>query len=440
MVASRTFINAARPAARRNLPRPQAYRHYATVQTPPVQQGQGANASHVVSGLAGGAAVLGLAYGYYHYSGAAKAVATARSISDGAANAKNKILESTPSGQEAIKFAKSIAKTYASTIPGGAYAVDQSFDQLEKFVETHGEKAQELVVSTWNDIQKAAQGGKDSGEQIMKALQTAAGKMQDLVGEEAGKGWELLGEKYPELKKALGGEGEELKKLTEKHGPEARHIATDFYSQAAALVTKGGFNTETYESVKKLLEQKKEEISKFSQKAGKDAWESSSKAASPYLEKMPDVKQLVDENLSKVSGYVGEDRVKIVKEVYSELADIGKSNKSVEEKTKLAKALVEEKLGTTSQFASAASGKASDLAGSAKQWLDGAVPGLGGLTKVFDEVDIKALKELASKRGEDGEKLLNSTYEEIKQILAKKSQEAKELGEKTVDQAKDAKK
>jgi len=154
---------------------------------------------------------------------------------------------------------------------------------------------------------------------------------------------------------------------------------------------------------------------------------------------MPDIKDLVDENLNKVSGYVGEDRVKIVKEVYSELADIGKSNKSVEEKTKLAKKLVEEKLGTTSAFASTAADKATDLAGNAKQWLEGAT-GLGGLTKVFDEVDIKALKELATKRGEDGEKLLNSTYEEIKQILAKKSEEAKKLGSKTVDEAKDAKK
>lgn len=60
MVASRTFLNAARPAARRNLPRPQAYRHYATVQSTPAQQ-QGANSSHIASGVAGGAVVLGLA-------------------------------------------------------------------------------------------------------------------------------------------------------------------------------------------------------------------------------------------------------------------------------------------------------------------------------------------------------------------------------------------
>lgn len=124
-------------------------------------------------------------------------------------------MENTPSGKEAIKLAKSIAKTYAAAIPGGAYAIDQGFDQLESFVETHGEKAQELVTSTWNDIQKASAGGKDSGEQIMKALQAAGGKMQDLIGEEASKGWNLLGDKYPELKNTLGGEAEEFKKLAD---------------------------------------------------------------------------------------------------------------------------------------------------------------------------------------------------------------------------------
>lgn len=81
-------------------------------------------------------------------------------------------------------------------------------------------------------------------------------------------------------------------------------------SESSLLQTQSHRGTDAV-AFSQLLEQKKEEISKFSQKAGKDAWESSSKAASPYLEKMPDVKQLVDDNLSKVSGYVGEDRVKV---------------------------------------------------------------------------------------------------------------------------------
>jgi hypothetical protein len=67
----------------------------------------------------------------------------------------------------------------------------------------------------------------------------------------------------------------------------------------------------------------------------------------------------------------------------------------VEEKTKLAKKLVEEKLGTTSAFASTAADKATDLAGNAKQWLEGAT-GLGGLTKV----SLHLLLSLASRATE----------------------------------------
>ncbi|GAA5880754.1 hypothetical protein JCM1840_007425 [Sporobolomyces johnsonii] len=431
MSTARIILTTSRPAARRSLPRPQAYRKYATEahQAP-------ASSSHLVSGLVGGGVALGGVYAYYHYSGAAKVVSTARSLTDSASQAGDKLKDSIPSTQEALKLAKSLAKSYAAAIPGAAAIIDHGFDQLESFLNTHGDKAGEIIQSTYADLQKAVKDGKGGADQILKVLQDAAGKVQELVGEEAGKGWEKLGEKYPELKKALGGEGEELGKLTEKHGPEAKQIATDFYSQAAKIVTTGGFNAETYESVKKLLDQKKDELAKFSQKAGSDAWNASSKAAAPMLDKMPDVKQLVDDNLDKVQGYVGEDRVKIVKELYSELAKIGQSDKSVEDKTKAAKKLVEDKLGSTSEFASLGLGKAKDLAGEGKKWLDGLVPGLGGMSKVFEDVDLGALKELAQKRGQDAEKLLNSTYDEIKEVLKKKADEAKKLGAEVKDEGK----
>lgn len=76
-------------------------------------------------------------------------------------------------------------------------------------------------------------------------------------------------------------------------------------------MSKGGLNAETYEAVKKLLAQKKDELSKFSVKAGQDAWNASATAAAPVLDKMPDVKQALDQNLSKIEGYVGEDRIKV---------------------------------------------------------------------------------------------------------------------------------
>ncbi|GAA5865710.1 hypothetical protein JCM3774_004975 [Rhodotorula dairenensis] len=438
--ASRQALLAARPAARRSLPRPQAYRRaYATAQKTQLPAQAGTAGSHMVSGLLGGGVVLAALYGYYRYSGAKEAVDTARTVSNSAKQAKDKIAELSPSStKEALGLAKSLAKSYASAIPGGAVVIDQGFTQLENFIDTHGERAAQVVKETYADIEKAATEGGDKGEAIMKALQEAANKVQNLVGEEATKGWQLLGEKYPELQKSLGGQGEELKKLADKHGPEAQRIASDFYSQSVKLVSTGGFNAETYEGVKKLLQEKKDQLAKFSQKAGRDAWDASAKAAAPVLDKMPDVKEALDQNLSKVEGYLGEDRVKIVKDLYAELEKIGKSDKSVEDKTKAAKQLVQDKLGDSSQFKSLgfATEKASDLADSGRKWLEEQVPGLGGLTKVFQETDLKALKDVASKRGDDGKKILEETYDQIKEVLTKQSEKAKKLGEQAAQDAK----
>jgi hypothetical protein len=76
--------------------------------------------------------------------------------------------------------------------------------------------------------------------------------------------------------------------------------------------------------------------------------------------------------------------LQIVKELYSELEKIGKSDKSVEEKTKAAKQLVQDKLGDSSQFKALGLGmdKFEDLAAQGSKWLDSQVPGLSGLTKV----------------------------------------------------------
>lgn len=156
-------------------------------------------------------------YGYYRYSGAKEAVDTARTVSNSAKQAKDKIAELSPSStKEALGLAKSLAKSYASAIPGGAVVIDQGFTQLENFIDTHGERAAQVVKETYADIEKAAREGGDKGEAVMKALQEAANKVQNLVGEEASKGWQVLGEKYPELQKSLGSQGEELKKLADK--------------------------------------------------------------------------------------------------------------------------------------------------------------------------------------------------------------------------------
>lgn len=386
----------------------------------------------------GGGLVLGGLYGYYKYTGADKVVSSARSISSSAEAAKAKLQDVAPgSTKEALALAKSVAKTYASAIPGGAYAIDRGFKEIEEFLDTHGEAATKLVKETHAEVEEAAKGGKDQGEAIVNALKKAGEKVQKLVGEQAQEGWEKLGEKYPQLKEQLGEQGEEFKDLVSKHGPEASTILTSFYTSGAAIVSKGGFNAKTYESLKDLLAEKKDELTSFSQKAGKDAWEKASKAAGPALEKMPDVKKQIEENLGKVEGYVGEDRLKVVKELYSSLSKIAEGEGSVEDKTKKAKDLVEKQLGESSQFVKLGLGKVDDLASQGKKWLESAT-GLTGLSKVFEEIDLASLKKVATSKGDEGKKLLDETYSEIREILEKKSKKAKELAEDTKEDAKGA--
>lgn len=127
-----------------------------------------------------------------------------------------------------------------------------------------------------------------------------------------------------------------------------------------------------------------------------------------------------------------------MKDLYAALDKIGKSGKSTEEMTKDAKKLVESKVGSFKDLkskAKEAGDKAKDLAGESGSSLASyatAIPGLGGLAKacsnqftliikkltlpflwnqIFEGNDLKNLKELAEKHGEDAEKILASTYD-----------------------------
>ena len=65
-------------------------------------------------------------YGYYHYSGAAKAVNAARQVSDTAEQLKNKAVSATPSPKAILGFVRSAAHSYAGAFPGAGSLVDST--------------------------------------------------------------------------------------------------------------------------------------------------------------------------------------------------------------------------------------------------------------------------------------------------------------------------
>ncbi|KAK4047531.1 hypothetical protein OIV83_005318 [Microbotryomycetes sp. JL201] len=397
--------------------------------------GAGAGSSHAVAGVAGGAAVLLGLYGWYHMSGTAKVVNTSRQVIDQAQQAKDKLVQQAPSFQDGLGIVRSIAKSYAAAIPGAGGAVDAAFDQLDKLAKDHGPEVQKLVKDTYDDLVKAAQSGKDASDKIASVLTEAAQKVQNLVGAESEKLLGTLKEKFPDAGNALSQQYDELNKLAGKHGPEASRIASSFYNDAAAIVSKGGLNAQTLESVQKLLREKTNEVKDFSQRAGKDAWEASAKSASPLLDKMPDVRKLVDDNVERLSSVVGEDKAKAIKDMYGELEKISKSGKSFEDMKKDAQKLVESKVGTFEELRKKAGDKGGDLKDQAFKYFESAT-GLTGFGKTLEGIDLKELRNVAEKHGEEGQKILSSAYDEIKEILQKKSEEAKKVGEQAAQDAK----
>ncbi|KDE05445.1 hypothetical protein MVLG_04135 [Microbotryum lychnidis-dioicae p1A1 Lamole] len=397
---------------------------------PGTQPAQPSPSSHLASGAAGGLLVLGAIYGYYHYSGTAKVVNTARDTINAAASAKDKVVSAAPSPSQALDLLRSLAKSYGAAVPGAGGAIDASFDQLEKLAEEHGEKVTEVIKQTYDDVVKATKSGKNAGEAIANALSESLTKIQDLVGAEGGKVWVGLAAKFPDLGKALGGQAEEFQKLAAKHGPEAQKLANDTYNEASKIVANGGLNAETLDAVKKLLADKTQEITALGQRAGSDAYAASAKAASPLLDKLPDVKSLLEDNLKKVEQYIGKENVGVVKDLYADLEKISKNGKSLDEQAKEAKKLVESRVGSFDEL------KKKGLS-QAQKGLEN-IPGLEEAAKFYNSADLAELKKLAEKHGEKSKDILDSTYEEIKQILAKKVEEARKVGEQATNDAKKA--
>ena len=149
-------------------------------------------------------------YGYYHYSGTAAVVSTARQTIDAATHAKDKALASTPSPKDALHLLRTLASPYVAVVPGGAAMLDASVGQLEGLLEKHGDEVSEILKKTLNDVKTAVGDPKEGGEKIMKAVEETMSKIGELAQGQLNK----VLEKNPEWKEAVGGGLEQLQELS----------------------------------------------------------------------------------------------------------------------------------------------------------------------------------------------------------------------------------
>ncbi|EPQ57462.1 hypothetical protein GLOTRDRAFT_38540 [Gloeophyllum trabeum ATCC 11539] len=400
------------------------------------QNGVGA---YVAAGVAGGALVAAsganTGYAWYHFSGLKTIVDTSKSAKAYLQQAHATVQEKAKNPNEALAYLRQTAKTYVGLIPGLSSYVDSTFDAFDALAEKHGDEVNAIARKGYDEIQAIVgeSGGKadlQTATKIMNVLQARAGELQELARRVGGDAGEQLFERYPQLREKLGGGYEQLRELVEKQGPEAKRIFDDTKKQVMQILSKG-MSPEAMSQAQELVQSKVAEVRKLAESSAKQAWDSGLNQAQPYLDQLPEIRQMLEENAGKFIA-AGAAALPsgggVAKEVFDRIREVAESKGGKQkEKVEELKRFVQEKAREAEER-----GKG----GMSNGWESlvafiRTVP--GGQEKT---PNAKEFLKLSQERGDDAKQLAKETYEEILRVLEEKGKEAKKLAEETKDEAK----
>lgn len=366
----------------------------------------GGGNSHFAAGAVGGLAGAALAYGIYSFSPAGR---TASKLNKAALEAKKKydvaaekLQQNSPNADQAVDAIKHFAYSYVVWIPGGRAYLDAAFKDWETVRENHKDEVDEIVNDAYKKLQDLSKSGL-SLETASKAYESLLDMFKQIADLSADAISDIL-DNHPQVKKQFGGSIQQLQDMGRNYGPEAKKQVDETWSQIKDIFA-GGFSASNIDKARKLAEDKLQQVKKL----GDDAWKKGLEEAKPYLDKNPKAKELIEQN---------EDALKQgnMKELFD----------------KVRSAVDSGDLGGLSKYVNGAVDKAkskgSDVASSF---------GLDKYLKMITQdgeimPKLQQIGQIAEKHKQEGEKLLKETIEELKQVLDKKSQKAKEI----VDQAK----
>ena len=163
-------------------------------------------------------------------------------------------------------------------------------DALRAYFSAPLQEVNAIVADAYSQLKKVAdQKGfsLDAASKSWEVLQTAFSKITDLAGDAA----DQILDNHPKLKDQVGGSFTQLKEMGERYGPEAKKQVDDVYKQVTEIV-KGGVSFDTVSKIKALVEDKQKDLAKL----GDAAWNKGLEQAGPYLDKAPQVKELVTKN------------------------------------------------------------------------------------------------------------------------------------------------
>lgn len=383
--------------------RPQQPRFQSTsTNTATSTNASGPGASHAaVGGIAGSLVTFGIGYYWYKSSGAAELVSASKTAKSYAQTATQKFKESTPEPNEALKWLRSTASSYAAFIPGARGYVDTAFDDIDAIRAKHGDEVDEIVKNAYEELRDVA--GKNglslmTAEKSWNIIVKYLGQIGDLSGDAA----QQIMDNHPKLKEQVGGNLDQLKQMGKNYGPEAKKELDKTWDQISDIV-KTGVSAANVAKIKQVVDEKVELMKKL----GDEAWKKGMEQAKPYLEKNPKVKEIVEEN-----------------------ADSLKSGNVQELFQKIKKAVQDGDTGDLESYVQGFAKKAKDS-------------GFGGMDKYLNKIPggdqiipkLTQIQEVASKHGEDAERIMKETVDEISKILKKKGDEASEVAKKAKNDA-----
>jgi len=362
--------------------------------------------SHAAIGAAAGAVggILGAyLYGQYWYrkSGLKSISDTAESGKQYLQQAQAKLKEQAPEPNEALQWLRETALSYAGLVPFAKGYVNKAFDDIDKIHDKHGEEVDEIVRNAYNDLKQVGQ--KEWNLQRAQEAWSIIEKYMSQLGGLAGDAMGDILDNHPELKDKVGGNIDQLKQMADQYGPEAKKQVDETWNQVKEIV-QSGWSADTVNKIRKLIDEKTEQVKKL----GDEAWKKGMEQAKPYLDKNPQVKKLIEEN-----------------------ADALKRGNAAELFNKAREAVE--------------SGNTEDIQSYIKSAADKAKQsGFGGLDQYLNKIPggaqimpkLSQLQDIAQKHGDEAQKLLKETMDEITQVLNKKSDQAQKLAEKASKDAK----
>jgi chemotaxis regulatin CheY-phosphate phosphatase CheZ len=221
--------------------------------------------------------------------------------------------------------------------------VDATFDSFDQLAETHSEEFNSILRGAYEELRPVLQNGsldQATAKKVFEVIRKRTLELQDLSARASSDLFGPILDKHPEIKEKLGDGYDQLKKLASQSGPEAQRIAKDTATQLTD-VFKSGLNDKSISKAKQIIQDSAERLQKATGDVGdgaKQAWNKSMEQAQPYLDKIPEIKELLESKASVLM--VGGS----AKQIWDQVKEIGGQKRVDKEKLKDLKELIQSKV------------------------------------------------------------------------------------------------